>query len=295
MTISIEEWEQRKAFVGFGETEAQLLSELKELVVDHTDEIIDKLYANWSDFKELRELLKGQDTIQRLKSTQKDYFNRLLSGEYGQSYLEDRIRVGIRHQRIGLDVRWYMGAFCNYIDAVTPHIFRLLASDPEKAQKTILALYKLINLDEEVAITSYIDAREDVIAKQHEEILELSTPVVQLWEGVVAAPIIGTLDSHRTQLFMERLLESIVETRSPVALVDITGVSAIDTATAQHLIDTINAVKLLGAEVIITGVSPSIAQTLVHLGIDLSGIYTRSSLADGLKQALEMLNKSVSH
>ncbi|ATX78523.1 rsbT co-antagonist protein RsbR [Mariprofundus aestuarium] len=188
-----------------------------------------------------------------------------------------------------------MGAFCNYIDAVTPHIFRLLASDPEKAQKTILALYKLINLDEEVAITSYIDAREDVIAKQHEEILELSTPVVQLWEGVVAAPIIGTLDSHRTQLFMERLLESIVETRSPVALVDITGVSAIDTATAQHLIDTINAVKLLGAEVIITGVSPSIAQTLVHLGIDLSGIYTRSSLADGLKQALEMLNKSVSH
>ncbi|WP_257790609.1 STAS domain-containing protein [Mariprofundus aestuarium] len=112
---------------------------------------------------------------------------------------------------------------------------------------------------------------------------------------MVAAPIIGTLDSHRTQLFMERLLESIVETRSPVALVDITGVSAIDTATAQHLIDTINAVKLLGAEVIITGVSPSIAQTLVHLGIDLSGIYTRSSLADGLKQALEMLNKSVSH
>lgn len=293
MTVTLNDWEQRKAFVGFDENDAQLLKELKVRLIDHTDEVVDALYENWMGFKELRSLLSNAETVQRLKSTQKDYFLRLLSGDYGEAYLKDRLQVGIRHQRIGLDVRWYMGAFGNYIAAVTPHIFSELASDPEKLQKSLIALYKIINLDEELAITSYIDAREEVIARQHEEILELSTPVVQLWEGVVAAPIIGTLDSHRTQMFMERLLETIVETRSPIALVDITGVSAIDTATAQHLIDTINAVKLLGAQVVITGVSPSIAQTLVHLGIDLSGISTRASLADGLSLALAMLKKTI--
>jgi len=128
---------------------------------------------------------------------------------------------------------------------------------------------------------------EDRLARQTEEILELSTPVLQVWEGVVVAPLIGMLDSQRTQRFMEVLLERIVETNSPVALVDITGVPAIDTQTAQHLIETIGAAQLLGAEVVLTGVRPAIAQTLVHLGIDLGGIKTRASLAAGLRVALE--------
>ena len=134
---------------------------------------------------------------------------------------------------------------------------------------------------------------EHRIRQQSEEILELSTPVIQLWEGIVAVPLIGNLDSNRTQLFMERLLERIVETNSPMALVDIMGVPTIDTQTAQHLIETITAVRLLGAQVVLTGVRPVIAQTLVHLGVDLSGITTRSSMAAGLKVALESLNLQV--
>jgi len=110
---------------------------------------------------------------------------------------------------------------------------------------------------------------------------------------VVAAPLIGSLDSLRTQQFMERLLNRIVETNSPVALVDIMGVPTIDTQTAQHLIETISAVRLLGAQVVLTGVRPVIAQTLVHLGIDLSDIITRSSLAAGLQVALDILNLQV--
>jgi rsbT co-antagonist protein RsbR len=134
---------------------------------------------------------------------------------------------------------------------------------------------------------------EQRIRLQSQEILELSTPVIQLWDGIVAVPLIGNLDSQRTQLFMERLLERIVETNSPMALVDIMGVPTIDTQTAQHLIETITAVRLLGAQVVLTGVRPVIAQTLVHLGIDLSGITTRSSMAGGLKVALESLNLQV--
>jgi len=134
---------------------------------------------------------------------------------------------------------------------------------------------------------------EERIRQQATEIMELSTPVMQVWQGVVVAPLIGSLDSQRTQQFMERLLNRIVETNSPMALVDIMGVPTIDTQTAQHLIETISAVRLLGAQVVLTGVRPAIAQTLVHLGIDLSNITTRSSLAAGLRVALDMLNLQV--
>jgi rsbT co-antagonist protein RsbR len=135
---------------------------------------------------------------------------------------------------------------------------------------------------------------EETIARQAQEILEVSTPVVQVWEGILAAPLIGTLDSQRTEQFMERLLHRIVETNSAVALVDITGVPAIDTQTAQHLIETMTAVRMLGAQVVLTGVRPALAQTLVHLGIDLSHMITRSSLAAGLRVALDLLGLQVS-
>ncbi len=135
---------------------------------------------------------------------------------------------------------------------------------------------------------------EEKLRKQAQEILEMATvPVVQVWEGVVLVPLIGMLDSHRTQQLMERLLQRVTETGSPIALLDITGVPTIDTQTAQHLIETISAVRLLGADVILTGVRPSIAQTLVHLGIDLSNVITRSSLTAGLRMAFDLLKVTV--
>jgi rsbT co-antagonist protein RsbR len=132
---------------------------------------------------------------------------------------------------------------------------------------------------------------EDRLKRQSQEIMEMATvPVVQVWEGVVLVPLIGTLDSQRTQQLMERLLHRVTETSSPIAVLDITGVPTIDTQTAQHLIETISAVRLLGADVILTGVRPVIAQTLVHIGVDLSNVVTRTSLAAGLRMALQMLN-----
>lgn len=136
-------------------------------------------------------------------------------------------------------------------------------------------------------------SREEVILRQQREISELSTPVVKLWDGILALPLIGTLDSQRTQHLMERLLQRVTETGSPVALLDITGVPTIDSQTAQHLIETVAAVRLLGADVVLTGVRPTIAQTLVHLGIDLSSVITRSSLTMGLRVALDILNLKV--
>ena len=135
---------------------------------------------------------------------------------------------------------------------------------------------------------------EEKMKKQAQEIMEMATvPVVQVWEGIALVPLIGMLDSQRTQQLMERLLHRVTETGSPIALLDITGVPSIDTQTAQHLIETISAVRLLGAEVILTGVRPVIAQTLVHLGIDLSNVITRASLAAGLRMALDLCKLKV--
>jgi rsbT co-antagonist protein RsbR len=160
-------------------------------------------------------------------------------------------------------------------------------------------------LDEHAAITHVIDrlglfttevfqkTREEVISRQQAEMLELSTPVVQLWEGILALPLIGTLDSRRTQTVMETLLQRIVDTGSEIAIIDITGVPTVDTLTAQHLLRTITATRLMGADCIISGIRPQIAQTIVHLGVDLGDVLTKSSLASALKLALKRRGLSV--
>ena len=133
----------------------------------------------------------------------------------------------------------------------------------------------------------YQQAREQVIARQQEELIELSTPVVQLWDGILALPLIGTLDSERTQVVMENLLERLVATGSSIAVIDITGVPTVDTLVAQHLLKTVAAAQLMGADCIISGIRPQIAQTIVHLGIDLSTVATKASLADAFGLALK--------
>jgi rsbT co-antagonist protein RsbR len=133
----------------------------------------------------------------------------------------------------------------------------------------------------------FIKNREETISRQQEEMLELSTPVVKLWEGVLALPMIGTLDSARTQIVMESLLQRIVETGAEVAIIDITGVPTVDTLVAQHLIKTVTAARLMGAECIISGIRPQIAQTIVHLGVDLGDVLTKATLADAFAVALQ--------
>ena len=133
----------------------------------------------------------------------------------------------------------------------------------------------------------YQRSRDEVIRRQQEEMLELSTPVVQLWEGIVALPLIGTLDSARTSIVMETLLQTIVDTRSELAIIDITGVPTVDTLVAQHLLKTVAAARLMGADCIISGIRPQIAQTMVHLQIDLSAVTTKATMAEALRFALK--------
>jgi rsbT co-antagonist protein RsbR len=158
--------------------------------------------------------------------------------------------------------------------------------DPAEQVEEIWAATLLLDKLGLYTTEMYQKSREAVINRQQMELLELSTPVVKLWDGVLALPIIGTLDSSRTQTIMENLLERIVETGSELAIIDITGVPTVDTLTAQHLLKTVTAARLMGAECIISGIRPQIAQTIVHLGVDLGDIITKANLADAFRVAM---------
>jgi rsbT co-antagonist protein RsbR len=162
-----------------------------------------------------------------------------------------------------------------------------LQSDPAALASTLWDATILLDALGLYTTEIYQQLREQLIARQQEELIELSTPVVQLWDGILALPLIGTLDSERTQVVMESLLERLVATGSSMAVIDITGVPTVDTLVAQHLLKTVAAAQLMGADCIISGIRPQIAQTIVHLGIDLSAVATKASLADAFALALK--------
>jgi rsbT co-antagonist protein RsbR len=157
----------------------------------------------------------------------------------------------------------------------------------------VLRISRLMDYLCVIAFETFIKGREEVILRQTDEIAEISTPVIRVWDGILALPIIGTLDSARTQVVMESLLQEIVASGSTIAILDISGVAAVDSLVAQHLIKTVAATRLMGAECIISGIRPEIAQTVVHLGIDLSNIVTKATLASALKHAFAMLKLNV--
>jgi rsbT co-antagonist protein RsbR len=169
----------------------------------------------------------------------------------------------------------------------------MLHSTPESLVEHIWQANNLLDQLGLFATEVYQKSREEVIVRQQQELLELSTPVVQLWDNILALPLIGTLDSSRTQVVMESLLEKIVETGASIAIIDITGVPTVDTLVAQHLLKTVAAARLMGADCIISGIRPQIAQTIVHLGVDLTDVTTKATLADAFVIALKRTGSSV--
>jgi rsbT co-antagonist protein RsbR len=185
----------------------------------------------------------------------------------------------------------------SFIFALKGPLFNLLQAhykeQPSLLSEQLWEVSELLDAFGLHTIRTFQKSREAVIKRQQEELLELSTPVVKLWDGVLALPMIGTLDSQRTQVVMESLLQRIVDTGSEIAIIDITGVPTVDTLVAQHLLKTVTAIRLMGADCIISGVRPQIAQTIVHLGLDLQGVVTKANLADALKLALTRLGVSL--
>jgi rsbT co-antagonist protein RsbR len=168
-----------------------------------------------------------------------------------------------------------------------------LSKNQDKLFDTLWAATEVLDRLALTTAEAFMETREELITRQQQELLELSTPVVKLWDGILALPIIGTLDSARTQVVMESLLQTVVATNSKYAIIDITGVPTVDTLVAQHLLKTITAARLMGAECIISGVRPQIAQTIVHLGINLEEVVTKAKLSDALALALDRSGRTV--
>ena len=175
-------------------------------------------------------------------------------------------------------------------------LFERLRADSKSADQLATEVWFITELIDGLGLhtsETFQKGREEVILRQQQEMMELSTPVIQLWDGILAIPLIGTLDSARTQVVMEGLLNAIVSTESDIAIIDITGVPTVDTLVAQHLLKTVAAARLMGAECIISDIRPQIAQTIVHLGVDLGGITTKSTLADALRVGLARRGQTV--
>ncbi|MES2267202.1 MAG: STAS domain-containing protein [Bacteroidota bacterium] len=185
----------------------------------------------------------------------------------------------------------------NFIFSLKDAILEVLKGETKNDLQTLfdesVKVNRIMDNLSVVTFETFIKGREEVILRQTDEISEISTPVIRVWDGILALPIIGTLDSARTQVVMENLLQEIVETGSSIAILDISGVPAVDSLVAQHLIKTVSATRLMGAECIISGIRPEIAQTVVHLGIDLSNIITKSTLASALAYAFKAMRLEV--
>jgi len=176
----------------------------------------------------------------------------------------------------------------NFVFSLKEPLFNKISETDSK--KTLEEFWGISSILDKLGLFTfeqYQQTREDMISRQQQEMLELSTPVVKLWEGVLVLPLIGTLDSARTQQVMESLLQKIVDTNSAVAIIDITGIPTVDTLVAQHLIKTVNAARLMGAECIVSGIRPQIAQTIVHLGISLQEVTTKATLSDAVAFAIK--------
>ncbi len=184
-----------------------------------------------------------------------------------------------------------------YIFSLKDTVFRFLQEEfsdrPEALLKASIDFSVFVDKLGLITFETYVKGREEVIREQQRSLLEVSTPVIQVWDEILILPLIGTIDSARAKQIMENLLESIVATKSSIVIMDITGVPAVDTEVANRLLRSMQAAKLMGAECVLTGISPQISQTLVHLGVDLSGVTTRASLRDGLELAFRKLKVKV--
>jgi rsbT co-antagonist protein RsbR len=289
MTLSSQDIERMKAFLEIRDEDAEALASLREMARKYVNPVIEDFYRHLLSFEETRSFFKDPKVLERVKGLQKTYFLGLTEGDYGASYVADRLRVGTVHEHIGLAPRWYLGMYAFYLRTIASRLMDAFASEPAKGLKLFLAMVKLAFFDMTLAINTYIYARESALRRQQEAIRELSTPVLQIRDRLLLLPIVGVIDSQRAQLITEGVLRAIRGSRAKVVVMDVTGVATIDSRVANHLLQTVAAARLMGATVIVTGLSAEVAQSLVGLGIDLSQLNTVGDLQGGIEEGERLL------
>ena len=285
------ELRSRRAFFELTDEDLTRLASLRPYAEKWTAKVVEEFYALLLGHPETREILREDAVVRRLKKLQSDYFLGLFSGKCDLDYVEDRLRVGTAHERIGLAPKWYIGAYRRYLQLVHDMLYGDLPAD--QAGPAFASVMKIVSFDESLAIDTYIAANLETLGRHQAAIRELSTPVIRVYHQVLLLPLVGAIDSMRAQQIMESVLLRIVEEQAKCLIIDIAGVPVVDTKVADNLIKTTSAVALLGAKTILTGISPQVARTIVQLGLDISTMHTLSKLSDGLELAFSMVGKSV--
>ena len=286
------ELRSRRAFFTLTDDDLARLASLKPFAEKVTDGIVEDFYQLLLNHPDTRKFFADETAVRRVKRTQKEYFLGLFGGRCDLAYVEDRLRVGAIHERIGLSPKWYLGAYRQYLQLILDRLFQELG-DEAAVRAAYASIQRVVFFDVALAIDTYIAANLDAVGRHQAAIRELSTPVIRVYDRVLLLPLVGAIDSHRAHQVMESVLLHIVEAQARCIIIDIAGVPVVDTRVADHLLKTTAAVRLLGAQTILTGITAQVARTMVQLGVDVSAMHTLSRLSDGIELALGMVGKVI--
>jgi rsbT co-antagonist protein RsbR len=293
LKLDDDELKNRLAFFELTEEDFKRLPTLKSFADRWTHDITEGLYELIMRHPESRVFFPDQSTLARVKKLQNTYFLGLFTGNYDLNYMRDRLRVGASHERIGMPPKLYLGAYRRYLDLIHKKLLDHFNGNVEEAAVALSSIRKIIFFDMALAIDTYIAAYLETMTRHQAAIRELSTPVIKVHDRILLLPIVGTVDTQRAHQIMETVLVQVVEQQAKVMILDIAGVPVVDTKVADHILKTTAAVQLLGAQTILTGISASVARTVVQLGLEITRMHTRAKLSEGIELALSIVGKKV--
>jgi rsbT co-antagonist protein RsbR len=293
LQLSPHDVERRKVYVGLQPDDLARIATIKNLVVRDADRYASAFFDRLADIEEASGLIRNRGLLEQARQLKREHLIAMVQGDYGRDYMEQRVRLGVLYSRAGLDVKVFLGAFHTLMRTIGGDIVKHSAKSPADGFEAFMSLKKIGFLDIGLIADVLIAERERTINQQQDAIRELSTPVLQLRERLLILPIIGVLDSMRAKQLTDDLLRSIRANRAKIVVMDITGVAAVDSKVANHFIQTVAAARLMGANVIVTGLSAEVAQSLVALGVDLTSIRTMNDLQGGLEEAERLLGYKV--
>jgi rsbT co-antagonist protein RsbR len=285
--------ERRKAFVDLQTADGDRLAEIRDWMARNADRFAAAFFGHLEAIPEAASVFSSRATLESAKRLKREHIIAMAQSRYDQEYYDQRVRLALLYSRAGLDVCMFLGAFHQMMVEITRELMAIPDLPPPDALECSIALRKVSFFDLGIMVDVLIDERERVISAQQDALRELSTPVLQLRERLLVLPIIGMIDTQRAKQLTDSLLLSIRENRAKVVVMDITGVAAVDSKVANHIIQTVTAARLMGALVILSGLSADVAQSLVAIGVDLDRINTIGDLRGGLEEAERLLGYKV--
>ncbi len=254
------------------------------------EELVERWYSWLEGLPDYQDFFSDPETLARVQRLQKDYWNVFMSAAVDDDYVARRVLVGEAHARIGLPLNTYFAGM-NMFQELFSEVVRDGEFEDSERQAALDAVVKLLHFDTAIVVDTYNHLVEQTLTAQSRALMEMSTPVTQIWESLLFLPIVGIIDSRRSRDIMNATLSKIAETQARVFILDISGVGVVDTAVANHLIKITRATKLMGCETTISGVSPAIAQTIVDLGIDVGEVKTTATMRDALADAVQLVGR----